>query len=232
MTLHQTMSLLQSLGSDTYKSVMIKHGATEPFFGVKIEELKKIQKKEKGNQELALQLYDTGNSDAMYLAGLIADGSKMIEDELQHWAEKAPWHMISEYTVPWVASEHPKRWELALKWIDDPRETVASSGWSTLAGIASLPSNLDLNEYRKLLQRVAESIHHAPNRVRYTMNAFLINTGSYIPELHKEAIQIAEKIGTVMVNMGATACKVPSAPDYIRKTVEKGQFKKKKTIKC
>ncbi len=231
MTLQETMSLLQSLGSNSYKSVMIKHGATEPFFGVKIEELKKIQKKEKGNQELALELYDTGNSDAMYLAGLIADGSKMTEKQLQQWAEKAPWHMISEYTVPWVTSENAKGLELALNWIEDPRESVASTGWSTLAGIASL-QNVDIDLYRKLLARVTGEIHQAPNRVRFTMNAFLINVGSYVPELHKEAIQVAEKIGTVIVNMGDTACKVPSAGNYIRKTVEKGQFKKKKTIKC
>jgi 3-methyladenine DNA glycosylase AlkD len=47
------------------------------MFGVKVGDLKPIVKQIKGDQELAMQLYATGNSDAMYLAGLVADGRKM-----------------------------------------------------------------------------------------------------------------------------------------------------------
>ena len=65
---------LKSLGSQSIKNVLIKHGAQEPFYGVKVEDLKKISKKIKGNHELAMDLYDTGISDAMYLAGIVADG--------------------------------------------------------------------------------------------------------------------------------------------------------------
>ena len=58
----------------------LKHGAREPFFGVKVEHLKKIQKRIKKDYQLALDLYDTGISDAMYLAGLIADDEKMTKE--------------------------------------------------------------------------------------------------------------------------------------------------------
>ena len=55
----------------------MNHGAKEPFFGVKVGDLKKILKKTKKNHELSLELYKTGNSDAMYLAGLMADEKKI-----------------------------------------------------------------------------------------------------------------------------------------------------------
>lgn len=61
---------------------MLKHGVKEPFFGVKIEYLKPIQKKVKKDYELAKGLYATGNADAMYLAGLIADDDTMTKDDL------------------------------------------------------------------------------------------------------------------------------------------------------
>ena len=65
-------------------------------------------KKLKGEQALALQLYETGNGDAQYFAGMIADGQKMTAKQVQRWAEKASWQMISGTTVPWVAAEHPE----------------------------------------------------------------------------------------------------------------------------
>ena len=73
---------LKALGSASTKKVLMAHGAREPFYGVKVGDLKTILKREKGNQALALELYRTGVSDAMYLAGLMADGNKMTKAEL------------------------------------------------------------------------------------------------------------------------------------------------------
>jgi len=65
------------------------------------------------------------------------------------------------------------------------------------------------------------------------MNGFVIGVGGYIKELTKDAIDIAKKIGDVYVDMEGTACKVPSAIDYINKMEAKGYIgKKKKTVKC
>ncbi len=73
MTVEQIMKDLEKMGTKTVKKIFINHGAKEPLFGVKVGDLKKIQKKIKKNNELSLQLYKTGNADAMYLAGLVAD---------------------------------------------------------------------------------------------------------------------------------------------------------------
>ena len=45
MTSKEILTELKSLGSESIKKVLVKHGAREPFYGVKVEELKKIQKK-------------------------------------------------------------------------------------------------------------------------------------------------------------------------------------------
>ena len=92
---------------------------------------------------------------------------------------------------------------------------------------------LDIETIQKLLQRIAKEIHSAPNRVRYTMNGFILGVGAYIKGLTKDAIETAKKIGTVYVDMGGTACVVPPAGDYIKKIEAKGGIgKKKKTVKC
>jgi hypothetical protein len=47
------------------------------------------------------------------------------------------------------------------------------------------------------------------------------------------ALQTAAKIGPVTVDMGGTACKVPSAAEYIQKVQKRGAIgKKRKTVKC
>ncbi len=89
MTAKEILAELKPLGSDSYKRVMFNHGVKEPFFGVKISELKKIQKRIKKDYQLALDLYDTGNYDAMYLAGLIADDARMTKKDLQRWIANA-----------------------------------------------------------------------------------------------------------------------------------------------
>lgn len=205
------------------------------MFGVKVADLKVIQKKVKKDYKLAMDLFATGNYDAMYLAGLIADESKMSRKDIQQWAENAHSSGISEYTVAWVAAESDFGWELGMKWIDSPKEKVASAGWNTLSGVIAMePDNeLDIATIKKLLQRIINEIHSAPNRVRYTMNGFVIGVGGYIKELTKEAIETAKKIGIVYVDMEGTACQVPSATDYIKKMEAKGTIgKKKKTVKC
>src|SRR5205085_41771 len=124
---------------------LAKHGAKEPHYGVKVEDLKKIQKRVKKDYKLALALYGTGVSDAMYLAGLIADDAKMTKKDLRRWADQAYWSMLSEYTVPWVAAGSKHGWELALEWIESDQENVATTGWSTLSSLVSVKDDAELD---------------------------------------------------------------------------------------
>lgn len=235
MTAAEILSELESLGRDSYKKVLLNHGIPEPVFGVTIEELKKIRKRVREDYQLALELYDTGVYDAMYLAGLIADDARMTKKDLQHWIAKASSAALAEFTVAWVAAGSHHGWDLGLKWIDSPKERTASAGWSTLGGLVAITEDaeLDLAELKRLLQRVQKTIHDAPNRVRYVMNSFVIAVGCYVEPLSQLALQTAEKIGPVTVDMGATACKVPGAAEYIRKVEQRGTIgRKRKTVKC
>jgi len=235
MTTAQIMDELKKKGSENIKKIFLNHGVREPLFGVKVSDLKVIQKKVKKDYQLSMDLYNTGNYDAMYLAGLIADESKMSKKDINAWAEKANSGGLCEYTVAWVAAESAYGWELAMQWIESPKEKIASSGWSALAGVISMkPDNeLDIAMIKKLLKRIEKEIHNSPNRVRYTMNGFVISVGSYVKELSELAVETGKKIGDVTVDVGNTACKVPFAPDYINKAKARGSFgKKKKTVKC
>ncbi|MEM8894744.1 MAG: DNA alkylation repair protein, partial [Bacteroidota bacterium] len=189
MTAAEVLKELESYSDPNTKKVLMNHGAKEPFFGVKVADLKKILKKTKKDHALALELYDTGNSDAMYLAGLMADEKQITEDELNHWVKNAYWYYLSEYAVAWVAGESELGFSIGLKWIESHEEQVAAAGWATLASYASVrpDDRLDVKAYDSLLDRVEQNIHNAQNRVRYVMNGFVIAIGSFIPTLTDKA---------------------------------------------
>src|SRR5262249_6960094 len=174
MTANEVLDALQPLGRDSYKNVLLKHGIPEPVFGVSVEELKKFQKRIRKDYQLALDLYDTGVYDAMYLAGLIADETRMARKDLQRWVDRASCAALCQYTVAWVAAESQYGYELALRWIESKKELVATAGWATLSSLVGVQDDADLDVagLEKLLRRVRETIHRQPDRVRYAMNGF------------------------------------------------------------
>lgn len=235
MTTKEILTELEQYGDEKTKKTYITIGAKEPLFGVKVQDLKKILKKTKKNHELSLELYATGNHDAMYLAGLMADEKQITEAQLNIWVSQAYFSYLSEYTVPWVAAETEFGFELGLKWIESNIETTAAAGWSTLAYYAAVneDENLDIQAYIKLLDKAEKEIHASQNRVKYAMNGFVISIGSYIKELTSKSKEVAKAIGKVTVDVGGTSCKVPLAIDYIIKVETKGRVgKKRKTARC
>lgn len=226
---------LKSLATQQTLKTYRRHGANGDVYGVKIADLKKILRKIKGNQSLALDLWKTGNSDAMYLAALAADGSRMTKSQLNHWAKTAWWYMLSEYSVPSVAAEHKDAFAIAARWMGAKSSNVASSGWCTYSlALATRPdSELNLPEITSLLKEIESDIAAAENRVRYCMNNFVISAGAYVKPLLKTAQETARRIGQVSIDVGETSCKVPVASDAIEKIKRLGRVgQKRKSTKC
>lgn len=221
----EVMNELARYGNSSYKKVYLNQGAREPLFGVKIGDLKRIVKRYKNNHSLGLALYRTGNSDAMYLAGLMVDPRRMTPELLEEWVNAANWYILSEYAVAGVAAESPYGKDMARKWINSDQEMIANAGWATWAHlVAFLPNNeLDEKEIDQLLETVRTTIHKKANRVRYSMNNFIIAVGGLYSPLSEKAMQIAKEVGDVIVKLEGNAFKAPNAPDQIKKIKDAGE---------
>jgi len=236
-TAASVIAALKSKGKENFRKIYSRHGmAPDRVLGVSTADMKAIAKTIKGRQDVAMELYRSGIMEAMYIAGMVADGAKMRCREINEWAQQAVGlQMICEYTVPWVTVENAAARDLAMEWIGSKNEAIAAIGWVTYGGLVSLrpDKELDLNEIEGLLDKVLREIGGAPNRVRYTMNGFVIAVGSFVKPLAKRAMEAAKKIGAVKVDMGETECKVPLATEYIAKVEAAGkQGQKRKTIRC
>jgi 3-methyladenine DNA glycosylase AlkD len=236
-TVHSILENLKAKGSEKTRILFAKHGLpAERVYGVSMAELKTIAKTIKGQQALALELYATGIMDAMYLAGMVADGGRMTRPQLQSWAKGAVgMPMIAEYTVPWVTVENADGAALATEWMRAKEEQMACSGWCTYTGLVATKSDeaLDLKEIEGLLGTVVKDIGGAKNRVRLTMNGFVIAVGRYVTPLAAKGMATARKLGVVEVDMADTACKISLATEAIEKAQAAGKLGvKKKTIRC
>ena len=236
-TVASIMAALKGKGKEQTRKIYARHGMdVRRVLGVSVADLKVIAKSIRGQQDLASELYETGIMDAMYLAGMVADGAKLTAVQLNDWLDRAEGlQMISEYTVPWLTVENPDARALALKWMKSKTEHVAAAGWCTYGGLLALKPDAELNlaEVEDLLNSVAKQIHKAPNRVRQTMNLYVISVGGYVKPLLAKAKAAARQIGAVTVDMGETACKVPDALAYIEKIESMGRIgKKRKTMRC
>jgi hypothetical protein len=233
MEFEEIMLFLEQHGSEQSRRIYGNHGVPGPIYGVKVSDLKILQKKIKKDYNLSMKLFDTGIYDAMYLAGLIADEKSMTLKDLNHWARSSKSESIACTTVAWIASESAFGIELAREWIQSDTETIAAAGWSTYGSSLSLLPNdvLDMQEISQFLDHIAKVIHEEREEVKYQMNLFVIAAGGYVPELSEKAKELGEQIGKVTVDMGNTACKVPMIRPYIEKMEAHG-VKKKKQARC
>lgn len=235
MELSEIMDELKSLGKERTKKIYISNGAKEPVFGVTISAMKPIFNKIKYNQSLAEQLYATGNYDAMYLAGMVAEPKRMVEEDFNRWIEGAYFYMISDFIVAVTLAETDIAFSVADRWIDSGKELTMSAGWSCYEWLLGTrkDSEFEKDKLLAMLNKVRDTIHNQPNRTKYAMNNFVIAAGiSYLP-LHEETKKVAEELGKVDVFMGNKLCQTNVAIEYIQNAVDKGKLGfKRKHVRC
>jgi 3-methyladenine DNA glycosylase AlkD len=235
MDLEMVMKELEALGKERMKKMYISNGAREPVFGVATGAMKPMAKEIKKDQALAEELYATGNYDAMYFAGIIADPKAMTEADYDRWIEGAYFYMLTDNVVSVTLAEADIAQDVADKWIASGDELKMSAGWSCYCWLLGNRKDEEFSEekLRGMLQKVKDTIHDAPERTKSSMNNFVGTVGvSYVP-LHEEALQTAKEIGPVeMVREGKKNSVLKSADD-IQKQVEKGRIGfKRKYVRC
>jgi hypothetical protein len=235
MNAGMVMQELEELGKERTKKIYCSNGAQEPLFGVATGAMKPIFKKTKINQPLAEQLYATGNYDAMYFAGMIADPNGMTEADYDRWMDAAYFYMLSDFVVAVTLAEADIAQQVADKWIASGEDLRMSAGWSCYCWLLGSRPDKEFSE-RKLagmLELVGKTIHEAPERTKFSMNNFLYTVAVSYSPLHDLASETAKNVGPVEVNKDKPKSKFINAYDNIQKAVDKGQIGfKRRHVRC
>ncbi|MGG4440392.1 DNA alkylation repair protein [Brevibacillus fortis] len=235
MDLEMVMQELEALGKERTKKNYLSNGAHEPLFGVATGAMKPMARKIKINQPLAEQLYATGNYDAMYFAGVIADPKAMTKADFDRWMDTAYFYMLSDYVVAVTLAEADIAQEVADQWITSGEELRMSAGWSCYCWLLGNRPDREFSESKiaSMLETVKNKIHDSPERTKYAMNNFIYTVGTSYSPLHDKAIEVAKEVGPVEVQKDKAKSKFLNAFDNIQKAVSKGQLGfKRKHVRC
>jgi 3-methyladenine DNA glycosylase AlkD len=235
MDLEIVMQELEALGKERIKKTYISNGANEPLFGVATGAMKPLSKKIKINQPLADQLYATGNYDAMYFAGIIADPKNMTEEDFERWMDGAYFYMLSDYVVAVTLAEADIAQVVADKWIASGEELRMSAGWSCYCWLlGNRPdTEFSVRKIASMLEQVENTIHDSPERTKSAMNNFMYTVAiSYLP-LHDKAVETAKAVGPVEMKRGKKKSSILQSSVNIQKEIDRGKLGfKRKYVRC
>ena len=235
MDFETVMQELESLGKERTKKMYLSNGAHEPLFGVATGAMKPMKRAIKINQPLAEELYATGNYDAMYFAGVIADPKAMTEADFDRWMDAAYFYMLSDYVVAVTLSESPLAQDIADKWIASGEELRMSAGWSCYCWLLGSRKDDEFSESKLsgMLEAVKNGIHDAPERTKSAMNNFMYTVGISYSPLSEQAVETAREVGTVEMKRPNKKSSFLYAYENIQKDLDKGRLGfKRRYVRC
>lgn len=235
MDFELVMQELEALGKERTKKTYISNGAHEPLFGVATGAMKPLAKKIKKNQPLANQLYATGNYDAMYFAGVIADPMIMTEADFERWIDTAYFYMLSDYVVAVTLAETEIAQKVSDQWIASGEELKMSAGWSCYCWLLGNRADTEFSASKisDMLDVVKNTILDSPDRTKSAMNNFIYTVAiSYLPQ-HDKAVETAMEIGPIEIKREKKKNGILHASQNIQKDLDRGlKGFKRKHVRC
>jgi 3-methyladenine DNA glycosylase AlkD len=215
-TVAEVRAELAALEDPRARAVNEKHGDDH---GVNLGALRAIAKRLKVQQELALELWATGDTPARLLALLICRPRAFDRDRLDVMLREARRPKVHDWLVNYVVKKSPHREELRLAWLADVDPVVASAGWAlTSERVRRQPAGLDLGA---LLDVVEAEMAGAPDRLQWAMNECLAHIGIEHPEHRARALDIGERLRVLEDYPTAPGCTSPFAPVWIAEMVRR-----------
>jgi len=215
-TAAEVMAELADLEDPRIRDVNAKHGDDH---GVNLGKLRALAKRLKTQQELAGELWGTGDTAARLLALLICRPKAFDRDELDAMLRQAHTPKVQDWLVNYVVKKNPHAEELRVAWFADPDPLVASAGWAlTTDRVAKKPGGLDLPG---LLDIIEAQMKDAPDRLQWAMNHCLAQIGIEHPEHRARAIGIGERLEVLKDYPTPPNCTSPFAPIWIAEMVNR-----------
>jgi 3-methyladenine DNA glycosylase AlkD len=219
-TVVEVVAQLADLEDPRIREVNAKHGDDH---GVNLSKLRALAKGLKTQQELAHELWGTGDTAARLLTLLICRPKAFNRDELDLMLRQADTPKVQDWLVNYVVKKNPHAEELRVAWFADPDPRVASAGWAlTTDRVAKKPEGLDLPG---LLDIIETEMKEAPDRLQWAMNHCLAQIGIEHPAHRARAIGIGERLEVLKDYPTPPNCTSPFAPIWITEMVNRQNAK-------
>jgi 3-methyladenine DNA glycosylase AlkD len=218
MTVDQAMQELASRASEPTRRTYLRHGVSEPLFGVRFGDLRPLARSIGRDHALARQLWATGNHEARLLACMIARPEDATELELDAWLADIDQYTLVDVFVSELASRVPGRLARAERWIASHRDRTAQAGWDLLNAVALSDEEVPDATFIAQLERIAERMAGYGNWTRRAASNAITGIGLRNATLEAAARRTAARMGHVEFDPGQTSCVMPDPIAYLEKT--------------
>ena len=216
----EVLATLASLEDEKIRAVNARHGDDH---AVNLTKLRAVAKDLKKNDELAAELWATGDTAARLVAILIMRPKVWSEAQLDEMLRDSRVPKVHGWLVNYIVKKSPHAEALCLAWTDDPDPVVASAGWAlTSERVNRKPEGLDLSG---LLDTIEAEMADAPERLQWAMNETLSYIGIENPDLRARAIDIGERLGVLRDYPTPPGCTSPFASSWITEMVARNAAK-------
>jgi len=224
MTKNEILVILCDLGNEQRKQMYIKNGAGENTYGVLLGELRKLAKQLGTNHELALELWQSGNTDAQWLACMLFDAKKLSLDEAQSMVSQLTCSDIIDKFVGEVVCNHKNADILAKEWSASSKDNLGRAGWNLIVYKISdgKLTNIALEE---LLATIESELQTATPGKQWAMNHALSEIGIRHPQFTERCITLGEILGVYRDLKVPKGCTSAYAPNWIAAGIKKSKNK-------
>ena len=213
LSFEEVYSQLQAWGSESVRKIYARQGAGENLFGVKMGDLRGLAKKLKTNHPLALQLWATGNYEAMILATMILDSAQLTRPEAEAMLHSLTSYRLVDELIYNTVAKTAFAEALRLAWMNSSTELTGRAGWSLL--IVRLGGDAAGLDYEAILEQIEAEVKAAPRYKQESMNQCLVEIGVRVPELRQRCIAIGERLGRLDDRPIPKGCTSSYAPEWI-----------------
>ena len=219
MNLKETLARLEALGNEKMRAQNRKNGVGDNQYGVRLGEIRKLAKEIKANHDLALELWQTENIDARFLAVLLLKPKALTADELDRLVRSISFEQVADWLTRYVVEKHPECEALRQRWLRANDPMAARAGWSlTYERVIKSTDGLDLTA---LLDRIEAEMGNADPLEQWTMNFTLAGIGIHSAEHRARAVAIGEALGVYRDYPVSKGCTSPFAPIFIEEMVRR-----------
>ena len=169
---------------------------------------------------MALELWQTGITDAQLLACMLFDAKKLTLDEARSMVSQLSYYGIIDKFIGEVVYHHKHANILAEEWSASSKDNLGRAGWNLIVHKVS-DGKLTNTALEELLTTIEVELPTATPGKQWAMNHALCEIGIRYPQFTERCITLGETLGVYRELKVSKGCTSAYAPNWIAAGIKK-----------
>ena len=193
-SVEEVLEMLAAKADPDQLEGMARYGMTvENRLGVKVPQMRKIAKEIGKDHKLALELWETGITEAMILASMLDVPDEVTEEQMEAWVQDFDSWDVCDQVCMNLFDKTPLAWKKIHAWSNREEEFVKRAAYALIACLAVHDKELSDEVFISLIPVIKAGATDNRNFVKKAVSWALRNIGKRNPELNTVALATARE---------------------------------------